>query len=1375
MPDTMTFEEAQQAQPDTLTFEEAAGLPSQEEVAKRFKQLGDDFQPGYGREFKELGDIAMQPLVSKDTPGIGGAVRNFEDTLEAGESPMIFQSPAARAAAGFARGTVGAAEGFTSPAGIATMAYKAPAAIRGVLGAAFAIMGIKQAGEAYQPLKDAIAAKDWGKAAELATTIVSGGAQAALGAHGFAEGAKGTVEAIRGTPDVPQKTLAPNVNVEQSGNGIKALQMRGDKTAGAEKLSEMSRQSLQDLEAIPQDERTPAKEKQLQELRSSIRQKGEDKEAVFSSVPESNIGDASQRLQQSASSDVALSQTSSGDSSDIATPIPPEVTAAAPILPKAAAAAVEAIQNPPPEETPNADTTPEESPVPEKLPAPPVQEGVPTGGQANAPVEAPASAQPKVAPVVFRGTQQGFGTMPAMDLYNLTEDVPGLGVKGSTLAERTIRKAGYEVPPKPAAEAPVEAPPPQAALPPQPETPPVPIKAADAPIVDQPVKYQIGKSPQTFSLVEKIPASETEKANGEQAVKVKNDKTGETQTVLESQLRTVKPKMAGPGSPSIGQGPDPKAQIEQLEESLRNIEGQKVPFRQKVKEAFKVGQIASTAQDAVSGALNGLRTSGQILKNRWNGVETIDDMNRAKGELSEALETRGWRLRQFENTVRKAIPNVKERAAISKYVDAGGDKAELQRGLTEAPPQYKQAYQDALNFTPEQIKAAENIRNYFDSRLQEAQDAGVLEQGVEDYIHRIYEKDPAKQAKALAYVQSGILSKNPNLAKQRVFQFDWEAENLGYKPVQDFLPRLTTYESSLSKAIAAREFIKKATDLKAKDGRPVIDVKGVGIPVNDASGVREATLIKPKFNPAKANDPGDAMNYRGDYVNREYSALSKWKWVGEDAAGKPIYVQGDVAIHPDFVGRVDALLEPSRLRYGRYSGVTRPLLNIGSTVKSTMLDFSGFHQVQLAVHALEHRVNPLHLDKTIDFENPDVNSLLKAGVTLGGDYRMSSEGVFGSSLSKLLPVIGPVMETYHHWLFQDFIPRLKMTMAQEALARNRERFRGQMSDEQIVQKTANQANAAFGEQNYITMERSKTAQDMARLILLAPDFLESRAKFVGQAMEKGGKNFGNEQRTALFLGALTMYATARALNYAVSGQAHTELENMFSVVYNGKSYGLRTIQGDILHLMTDPVSFWLHRLNPVVTRPLLEAATGRDEFGRKRDFMQQVWDDVSVIAPVSLRNSPEKSIYESLSNGFGVTAKRYNATDQAFELAKAWKAKNGVQEKGEFIYDRDKDPLRPLKLALVNGDDGAAAAQIKKLVQSKQYSIGKLQTYFNRYANMPFTGSHANDAKFLKTLTDDQKKTVEAARQSKKDVRKLFLKSEAQYRQALQTPPNAVN
>ena len=380
--------------------------------------------------------------------------------------------------------------------------------------------------------------------------------------------------------------------------------------------------------------------------------------------------------------------------------------------------------------------------------------------------------------------------------------------------------------------------------------------------------------------------------------------------------------IVGLGAAEAGEAA-PGVQIEQLTQALQNVRESKAPIGEQVKQAFSIGDRLATVKDAIGRALSGMKAAGDVIVNKWRGVEKIDDLLRAKGDLSQAIESRGWRLRKWEVAAKKAIPNARDQAAIAKWVDAGGDRATLERGLAEAPARYKQAYQDALNLSGDKLTSAQNVQNYFEARLQEAIDAGVLEHGIENYIHRIYEGKPDLIKKALAYTQTGLLKTNPGLAKKRAFQFDWEAEKAGYTPVQSFIKRITAYEASLSKAIAAREFIKKASEMKAADGRPIVDIKGVGIPVESAEGVREATLIKPKFNPAKNSEEflptGEKNpNYRGDYATRDYRALSRWKWAGTDAGGKPIMVQGDVAIHPDYAGRVDALLKPSQVRFGPY-------------------------------------------------------------------------------------------------------------------------------------------------------------------------------------------------------------------------------------------------------------------------------------------------------------------------------------------------------------------------------------------------------------------------------------------------------------------------
>jgi hypothetical protein len=55
-----------------------------------------------------------------------------------------------------------------------------------------------------------------------------------------------------------------------------------------------------------------------------------------------------------------------------------------------------------------------------------------------------------------------------------------------------------------------------------------------------PQKFRVGRSPQLYSVVEKLPQSDSEKENGEQAVTIRNDHTGETHIVMESDLSPVK-------------------------------------------------------------------------------------------------------------------------------------------------------------------------------------------------------------------------------------------------------------------------------------------------------------------------------------------------------------------------------------------------------------------------------------------------------------------------------------------------------------------------------------------------------------------------------------------------------------------------------------------------------------------------------------------------------------------------------------------------------------------------------------------------------------------------------------------------------------------
>lgn len=806
------------------------------------------------------------------------------------------------------------------------------------------------------------------------------------------------------------------------------------------------------------------------------------------------------------------------------------------------------------------------------------------------------------------------------------------------------------------------------------------------------------------------------------------------------------PELVGMGGALLGKEPQ-KPVLSQLTESLKtlaNTNPESTP-----KQAFDLGQSASEFKDNVSSTLDGLKAAGTYLKTKLEGKPVWTNLKAAIGDRGLALAESANNAREFAKTATKAVPDSKTQDAIANWIDTGGNDELLKQAEAETKSTYKAGYEAARNLTPEQKTIAQNSKNYFESRLQDAIDAGILEDGIEDYIHRIYESDSPWKQGVLAELRSGIFTGKPGFAKQRVFQYDFEAERAGLKPVKSFIKRIAAYDLSLNKAIADRNAVKQMMQIKMKDGRPMIDVGGVGIPIEGKTGVTEATLIKPSFKPSDTENP---LNNRGDYKPYDYPALRKWKWVTKDSNGNSVFVQGDVLIHPDAIKDVKALFERSAVRQ---NPVGRLALGVSSTIKNTMLDLSGFHFTQITVHGWEHRTfKPV---EKIDFDNPDVRGLIRGGTVVGDvrAYELFSEGLTGSSLTKYLPIIGPKLYEYNQRLFNDYIPRLKIATGLHALERNTKRFPN-LSKDELYHLTANEMNAAFGELNYEMLGRSKTTQDVLRLALLAPDFLEARGRFAAQAATK----YGREQFQALALGAATLYITARIINKLLDGEYHFEPKNAFSVVRNGKAYSLRTVQGDLLHLATAPGQFAYNRLNPVYGRTGFEFLTGRDSFGRKRDLVEQAKDFASTAVPISVRgvlNPREQNLLESFLNSIGITERRSTSIDTIHSLVDDYKKRHNIRTApGEFVYDPGQDPFRPIRQAALFSSPQTVANEIDKAVKDGKLTSKQIKDHFGRYATAPFTGSRSHDTQFVRELSSDNKKIFTDALKERALLKKKF-------------------
>src|SRR5262249_18796140 len=68
---------------------------------------------------------------------------------------------------------------------------------------------------------------------------------------------------------------------------------------------------------------------------------------------------------------------------------------------------------------------------------------------------------------------------------------------------------------------------------------------------------------------------------------------------------------------------------------------------------------------------------------------------------------------------------------------------------------------------------------------------------------------------------------------------------------------------------------------------------------------------------------------------------------------------------------------------------------------------------------------------------------------------------------------------------------------------------------------------------------------------------------------------------ALILGAAVLYTIARIINEMSDKNPHWD--KPFAVVHNGKEYELRTIQGDLVNLASDPKKFFQNRVSPPVS------------------------------------------------------------------------------------------------------------------------------------------------------------------------------------------------
>jgi len=688
------------------------------------------------------------------------------------------------------------------------------------------------------------------------------------------------------------------------------------------------------------------------------------------------------------------------------------------------------------------------------------------------------------------------------------------------------------------------------------------------------------------------------------------------------------------------------------------------------------------------------------LVNAYRNPPSVSNVKNIIGGYTGGLQMIDHELSQFAKRVNDMFTRDAQEA-ITRYMQAGGDEKVLQ-AQAAASKEYKHHYERALKLTPEEKAHADIFRKRLDYVWLQAHDAGILDDYVENYVRGEWEKPNETGEKLVNFVASGGFTTNAHEAMHKVFQNYFEGEQLGFKPKDSRIGyQMVVAERSLRQAVEARKAFNAMLSAKEKDGRPTVAVGGAGsiLSKEDVAG-RESYFIKP-------NTTGKET---GDYRFIAHPAMRKWKWIDSDENGKPIFLQGNMWIHPDAYSKIYALLGKSAIR--EYTvpknipiiGGTHPgaaALRAGAFVKASIL-IGPFHQFHVGEHAVFHEVNPFTAPE-IDFKKrPILKDLVEHGLQIVSHHAIQDfgEGLAGGGLWHRVPILGDGLIMYQEYLFQDYIPRLKAAMAEHAVTRaegyyKKELASGKLTRGQMLDNVAKQANAAFGEMNYKYMGRNPTLQDTFRLIGLAPDFLEARLKFFGQA----ARPYGKEQFMALLRAALIMSAVAQAINVLFGDDRKAHWDRPFSVIINGREYTPRSVIGDMMHLFTGPRSFVYHRLNPLTVKPVIGIASGKDQYGRETDMQDTIESTLKSYIPIPAQGLVKDQGDTLLMSILNSTLQSIGVSNYPYKTAAQKKALENIRAKIP-VGKRSEDQIAKSKLRTSLRDDYHAYHDSTKIVKA---------------------------------------------------------------------------
>lgn len=703
--------------------------------------------------------------------------------------------------------------------------------------------------------------------------------------------------------------------------------------------------------------------------------------------------------------------------------------------------------------------------------------------------------------------------------------------------------------------------------------------------------------------------------------------------------------------------------------------------------------------------------------------EQLTAVRKEAGTMLADFTSNGQNAKAMEVAAREQLGKVDDttKGAMFRWIEAGGDNNVLQDRYDQldANPDVADKentlakYKAAQSLTPEQIEVAKKVRDGLTDDFQKAYQNGLINSAVENYISHVWGEDESNPAVNRLKTQagSGQFDTDVSYARQRSFDTSFEGEMLGRQLKNDDpIALAANYRNNIENALSSRDFLERLRDngTRASDGRALVAISGTGQVLKDEDGNAAVMLADPnrmrskqiadvharqldqngeltqlldagkvnKLGTHMANDPmtGEKVEVptygwnTADYKVIDHPAFRDWNYATQDPVSQtPVYLKGDLRVHPEVTDFMRSLVgaDKSPIRDFKIGDFPagRKLLQASTGAKHLLLSFSPFHLVQEGLRAVMTGVNPFGSMKWNIDADPVLRNGVENGLTLGRSYRGLddfTEGQGGQSgIVSKIPLLGPMQDGLHSFLFDKYIPGLKARAYKSLVDRYADAYPNRGKSE-IATMAAQHTNEVFGGLNYKLMGRSMAAQDLFRLGALAPDWLESELRSLHRSLGGDGKIM----RQDLARISVYTFAAARVLNLLASGSPH--LEAPFGVVNQDKDgkekvYSFRTLPTDMLHVLSDPMNFIRGRVNPLTVRTGMELLSGRDERGRRVTGGTQAGDLLKNISPIPVQNLTKQftgsagdlSGFDQLAKAGGASVYQYRTEAEKLAEQKA--------------------------------------------------------------------------------------------------------------------------